>query len=329
MFQWQQVQGVGQQVQGAGHHVQEAGKQIQGAGYHVQGAVQHQSNINSMQWAAGVPQSKMNAAHGGSQMFGGAPYTSYQGHFLVPVKPELCQLPINQMRAQFMQFIHLGPVNFDTLVFHTGTGEIHKLGFYFNEHIVSIVVLNSMFDNSSSGDRARFDQAPGMRLFNMQNCQRQGTLGSLNQVLHLTADQVCRQQEMDQQHQAWRMEAAHAHLRTLDWVLHQEPYDGSDAQASVDREEEMIRMREVEQDVDMEESEEEVSCAFNTKDIRGPASFLEFKVDDAQVQPPLSPRRTRSGAILTPRSREEAMSEGSSEERPSLSPRRTRNGTFY
>ena len=70
------------------------------------------------------------------------------------------------------------------------------------------------------------------------------------------------------------MEAAHAHLRTLDWVLHQEPYDGSDAQASVDREEEMIRMREVEQDVDMEESEEEVSCAFNTKDISGPASLV-------------------------------------------------------
>ena len=130
-------------------------------------------------------------------------------------------------------------------------------------------------------------------------------------------------------HQAWRMEAVNAHLRTLDGVLHQEPYDGSDAQASVDREEEMIRMREVEQDVDMEESEEEVSCAFNTKDISGPASFLDSKVDDAQVQPPLSPRRTRSGAILTPRSREEAMSEGSSEERPSLSPRRTRNGAFY
>ena len=104
------------------------------------------------------PQSKMNAAHSGPQMFGGAPYTSYQGHFLVPVKPEVCQLPINQMRAQFMQFIHVGPVNFDTLVYHTGTGEIHKLGFYFNEHIVSIVVRNAMFNNSSSGDRAQFDQ---------------------------------------------------------------------------------------------------------------------------------------------------------------------------
>ena len=49
MFQWQDLQRVGQQAQGAGYHVQETG-------YHVQEAVQHQSNINTMQWAAGVPQ---------------------------------------------------------------------------------------------------------------------------------------------------------------------------------------------------------------------------------------------------------------------------------
>ena len=86
-----------------------------------------------------------------------------------------------------------------------------------------------------------------------------------------------------------------------------------------------MREVEMEQDVDME-----VNCAFTTKDISVPASFLESKVDEVQVQlPPNSPRRTRSGAILTPRSREEAMSEASSEERPSLSPRRTRNGAFY
>ena len=130
-------------------------------------------------------------------MFGGAPHTSYQGHFLVPVKQEVCQLPINQIGLHFMQFVHLGPVNFATLVFHTGTGEIHKLGFYFNEHIVSLVVLNAMFNNSSTGDRAQFDQvgcivtsnatlnlfqAPELRLFNMQQSQTQGTLGRLNQV---------------------------------------------------------------------------------------------------------------------------------------------------
>ena len=91
-------------------------------------------------------------------MFGGAPHTSYQGHFLVPVKQEVCQLPSNQVRIQFMQFVHLGPVNFETLVFHTGTGEIHKLGFYFNEHIVSLVVLNAMFNNRSKGERDQFNQ---------------------------------------------------------------------------------------------------------------------------------------------------------------------------
>ena len=58
------------------------------------------------------------------------------------------------------------------------------------------------------------------------------------------------------------MEMAHAHLRTLDWVLQQEPYPGSDAQDSLDREEEMTKMRqiEVEQDVDMEVKEEQMAC---------------------------------------------------------------------
>ena len=131
--------------------------------------------------------------------------------------------------------------------------------------------------------------------------------------------------------QTWCMEMAHAHLRTLDWVLQQEPYPGSDAQDSLDREEEMTKMRqiEVEQDADMEHSEEELGCAFTTKDTRAPPSFLQSRVDETQVQPPLSPRRTRSGAILGPRSREEAMSEGNPEEGRPVSPRRTRNGAFY
>ena len=105
-----------------------------------------------------LSQSNTNVAPGGSLVFGGAPHTSYQGHFLVPVKQEVCQLPINQIGLHYMQFVHLGPVNFATLVFHTGTGEIHKLGFYFNEHIVSLVVLNAMFNNSSRGERDQFNQ---------------------------------------------------------------------------------------------------------------------------------------------------------------------------
>ena len=91
-------------------------------------------------------------------MFGGAPYTSFQGHFLVPVKAEVEQLPIAQLRDRVMEFVQVGRVNFDTLVFHTGSGELHRLGFYFNQHIMSIVVLNAIFNNSSQGDRAQFNQ---------------------------------------------------------------------------------------------------------------------------------------------------------------------------
>ena len=93
-----------------------------------------------------------------ANMFGGAPYTSFQGHFLVPVKAEVEQLPVAQLRDRFMEFVQVGRVNFDTLVFHTGSGELHRLGFYFNQHIMSIVVLNAMFNNSSQGDRAQFNQ---------------------------------------------------------------------------------------------------------------------------------------------------------------------------
>ena len=126
--------------------------------------------------------------------------------------------------------------------------------------------------------------------------------------------------------QAWRMEAAHAHLRTLDWVLHQEPYDGSDAQDSVDREEEMIRRRELE--TEPMEEEMELDCAFNTKDESVSRQSLGLpKVNEAQVQPPtlLSPRRTRSGAVLCPNSPKEM----SAMEHSMFSPRRTRNGALY
>ena len=134
--------------------------------------------------------------------------------------------------------------------------------------------------------------------------------------------------------QAWRMEAAHAHLRTLDWVLQQEPYPGSDAQDSLDREEEMTKIRqiEVEQDVDMEveEEEEQMVCTSSTKNTRVPASSPRSKDAVVAVYRTLSPRRTRSGTLLNPKTADqEPMIEGNSEETPSFSPRRTRQGAFF
>ena len=90
------------------------------------------------------------------------------------------------------------------------------------------------------------------------------------------------------------MEMAHAHLRTFDWVLQQEPYPGSDAQNSLDREEQMEKMRliEVEQDVDMEVEEEQMACTSSPKNTRVPASSPKSKDAVVAVHRPLSPRRT-------------------------------------
>ena len=128
------------------------------------------------------------------------------------------------------------------------------------------------------------------------------------------------------------MEMAHAHLRTLDWVLQQEPYPGSDAQDSLDREEEMTKMKqiEVEQDADMEVEEEQMmACTSSTKDTRVPASSPKSKDAVVAVHRPLSPRRTRSGAVLNPKTADHPMIEGNSEGKPSFSPRRTRQGAFF
>ena len=116
------------------------------------------------------------------------------------------------------------------------------------------------------------------------------------------------------------MEAANAHARTLNWVLHQEPYDGSDAQDSVDREEEMIRRREVE--MESMEEEMEIDCAFNTKEETRARQSLDLPHQVVEAQKPtLSPRRTRSGAVLCPNSPKETST--------MFSPRRTRNGALY
>ena len=115
------------------------------------------------------------------------------------------------------------------------------------------------------------------------------------------------------------MEAAHAHLRTLDWVLHQEPYDGSDAQDSVDREEEMSRRRELEMELD---------CAFNTKEgtESRQRSALPPVVEAQDQQPTLSPRRTRSRAVLCSNNSPKEMS---AMEHSMFSPRRTRTGALF
>ena len=55
-----------------------------------------------------------------ANMFGGAPYTSFQGHFLVPVKAEVEQLPVAQLRDRFMEFVQVGRVQQPEQLRHGG-----------------------------------------------------------------------------------------------------------------------------------------------------------------------------------------------------------------
>ena len=89
-----------------------------------------------------------------------------------------------------------------------------------------------------------------------------------------------------------------------------------------------MRQIEVEQDVDMEE--EQMDCTPSIKDTRVPANSPRSKDAVVAVHRPLSPRRTRSGTLLNPKTADqEPMIEGNSEETPSFSPRRTRQGAFF
>ena len=94
----------------------------------------------------------------------------------------------------------------------------------------------------------------------------------------------------------------------------------------------MTKMRqiEVEQYVDMEVEEEQMACTSSTKDTQVPASSPRSRGVEVAVHRPLSPRRTRSGTLLNPKTADqEPMVEGNSEEKPSFSPRRTRQGAFF
>ena len=106
----------------------------------------------------------------------GEPHAVYQGSYLVPILVRLhissglyvlfCPMPravetfpILQMSFQaealaipssarldrISEFLRFGPVTFDTLVLHTGSGDIVPLSTYFNRHLTKLEELNDLF----------------------------------------------------------------------------------------------------------------------------------------------------------------------------------------
>jgi len=72
---------------------------------------------------------------------------------LIPVNVDAASVPWTRRRSQILDFLHRGPVDFETLVYDTNVGDISSLVSYFNPERVSVDDLNTKIGSyPSSGD---------------------------------------------------------------------------------------------------------------------------------------------------------------------------------
>ena len=63
---------------------------------------------------------------------------------------EALSIPTSARLDRISEFLRFGPVNFDTLVLHTGSGDIVPLSNYFNRHLTKLDELNDLFYGHSA-----------------------------------------------------------------------------------------------------------------------------------------------------------------------------------
>jgi len=84
---------------------------------------------------------------------------------LIPVNENAITIPWTKRRSQILNFLHRGPVNFNTLVYDTNVGDISSLATYFNPDRISERELNLRFGNfpaSCSGEEHESSQKYGL-----------------------------------------------------------------------------------------------------------------------------------------------------------------------
>jgi len=64
---------------------------------------------------------------------------------LIPVLPNAVTIPWTRRRSQILNYLHRGPVTFNTLVYDTNVGDISSLATYFNPDRISERELNLRF----------------------------------------------------------------------------------------------------------------------------------------------------------------------------------------
>jgi len=73
---------------------------------------------------------------------------------LIPVLPNAVTIPWTRRRSQILNYLHRGPVTFNTLVYDTNVGDISALATYFNPDRISERELNLRFGQyPTSGEK--------------------------------------------------------------------------------------------------------------------------------------------------------------------------------
>jgi len=81
---------------------------------------------------------------------------------LIPVLPHATSIPWTRRRSQILNFLHRGPVTFQTLVYDTNVGDISALATYFNPDRISERELNLRFGHyPTSGEKHASPQKNG------------------------------------------------------------------------------------------------------------------------------------------------------------------------
>jgi len=78
------------------------------------------------------------------------------------VLPNATAIPWTRRRSQILNFLHRGPVTFQTLVYDTNVGDISALATYFNPDRISVSELNLRFGSyPTSGEKHTSPQESG------------------------------------------------------------------------------------------------------------------------------------------------------------------------
>jgi len=126
----------------------------------------------------------------------GEPHAVYQGSYLVPILAEALAIPTSARLDRISEFLRFGPVTFDTLVLHTGSGDIVPLSTYFNRHLTKLDELNDLFyGHATQEDGIVLSQGLGL---NQQELEMRSILVRVQQELLKAAVHTRQQQEQPQ-----------------------------------------------------------------------------------------------------------------------------------